>query len=1556
MEKIAIVGLSCLLPDAQSPDVFWENLMSGKDSTSQARVADFGTEPSLFYDPTKGNPDKTYSLKGGYIRDFAFDATGYCLAPDVLTRLDPLAQASLYAAKQALQHSGDLQNESLRSRCGLVLGNLSFPTRASYQLFEPMYQQIVEPAVQELLGVPDLRLPKQENAPVDGSNAQTASLPALVVAKALGLSSSCFAIDAACSSSLYAIKLACDSLLLGQTDMMLAGAVSYADSLFIRMLFSGVQAYPDNGISRPLDQNSRGLTPADGVGMVVLKRLSDAVRDRNTIYGVIAGVGLSNDGCGKHLLRPNPKGQLLAFERAYQGAGLDAQAVDYVECHSSGSSLGDTTELETLATFFGAKGVKPLLGTAKTNVGHLLTAAGMVSLLKVLLAMEKETIPPTIHLETPRESADGSVAAAQIVQQPTPWSQTPKRAAMNAFGFGGTSAHLIVEESTVEEPTTESQPSAVADKNSPPQLPPLAIVGMDAFFGDCDGLDAFDRCLYDGTQQFKPLPTQRWRGVEKTDLLATYGLQQVPEGAYIEQFDIDPLQFKIPPSEVANIHPQQLLMLKVANRALQDAGLKSGSNVAVLVAMEMDLSIHQLQQRWHIDRQVKAGLDDHQIRLRPSDLNDLTDVLRDSLHIPAQTSEHLGYIGNIMASRIAALWDFNGPAFTVSAREQSVAQALTVAQQLLANGEVEAVLVGAVDLAGSFEQVLWRHQTAPINDGTHTWHYDQETTGWTIGEGSGAVVLKRADQSQTSQDKVYAVIDAIALARDSADPTGAVAAACGQTHQTAAINSIEDIGYLEICGGAVANDTHEIRGLTQAYQHSETDLTCAMGSASAIVGHTGIAAAMASLIKTALCLYHRYLPAVPQWSAPKHTEQWQGTPFYVAQTSRPWLLGGMADKRIAAINQLGEHGTSAHIILSEDLSQQERPSRYLAQRPFYLFAIAAQTPMELQTKLESFQRDFLATDDLAALAHQTFKTYQQETELPYTLTLVGGTRKSIERDLRRALPGITKAFETGEDWQSPSGSYFTANPQGQTGQVAFVYPGAFSAYVGLVQDMFRLFPKIYDEDMLNNVGSRLNNFDRMLYPRSLTAQSRRQQEALELELLSDPLTMFEAEIGCAGFTTSILQNYFQLQPQVALGHSLGETSMMLSLGVFDNAEVGQGSLSLNQSSLFGDRLSGPKNAVREYWRLPTVAADDGQDLWCNHVLMAAVDDVKQAVATVDQAYLTQINTPNEVVIAGAPEACETVVKQLGCPAFRAPFDHVIHCAAMASEKPELVKLNSLTVQQTPSLSLYSASNYQPMTLNSQAIGQSIAQNLCQPLDFPRLVNQVYQSGARIFVEVGAGATCSRWIGETLKQQPHLTVSLNLRGMDNHTAMVRALARLVSHGVPLDLSPLYVEPVESKSQSMVKTIQLGGINIVDAILTEQNKLRLQRAVAVAMSSQPLTATQISSTSTVPEIPVSAIPEAPTLAIPEALSEDLFPQPAYSAVNHEEFQALLKPLYQTDEAMSQAHSAFLKGRQTALQNLSQMVSLHLTLTEAAICQTQPETLPNNAQQNNDLELQR
>ena len=240
MEKIAIIGISCLFPGAETPEQFWNNLIEGKDTTSLATADDMGVDPDIFYDSEIGKTDKFYCRRGGFVRGFEFDPNGYHLSAENLNRLDNIFKWPLHTAKHALIDSGYAEQESALSKCGLVLGNLSFPTKSSRRLMAPLYRESVGSALRDLLKNEPFALPELPNTPnaIDPRNALISGYPPTVVAQALALGGATLALDAACASSLYGIDLACRYLQTHKTDLMLAGATSCADPLFIHQGFS----------------------------------------------------------------------------------------------------------------------------------------------------------------------------------------------------------------------------------------------------------------------------------------------------------------------------------------------------------------------------------------------------------------------------------------------------------------------------------------------------------------------------------------------------------------------------------------------------------------------------------------------------------------------------------------------------------------------------------------------------------------------------------------------------------------------------------------------------------------------------------------------------------------------------------------------------------------------------------------------------------------------------------------------------------------------------------------------------------------------------------------------------------------------------------------------------------------------------------------------------------------------------------------------------------------------------------------------------------------------
>ena len=762
-KKIAIVGLANQYPDADTPKAFWQNLLDKKDSRSTLSPEKLGANPDS-YQGQQGESDRFYCDKGGYIQNFTFDGSGYRLPAEKFEGLDDSFLWALDTSRKALADAGIPLDAAVLERSGVIMGALSFPTTRSNDLFLPLYHSAVEKALQAKLANDHFSLSPsnsqtRDTHPANGAAAHNASK---LVADALGLGSAQLSLDAACASSVYSLKLACDYLNTGKADMMLAGAVSGADPFFINMGFSIFHAYPDHGVSAPFDSNSKGLFAGEGAGVLVLKRLEDAERDGDHIYAVVSGIGLSNDGRGQFVLSPNSKGQVQAFERAYEATDLSPESIEVIECHATGTPLGDKVELTSMERFFADKlnsTQAPLIGSAKSNLGHLLTAAGMPGIMKMIFAMKEGVLPPSINLSTPLSSPDGLFGSHTLPTQVQPWpdkaGNPERRAGVSVFGFGGCNAHLLLEAYSSRSEQAVSTPAISAQETKPTVTAPLKITGLASHFGSLKTINALNHAIETGADAFVALPKKRWKGLDQhPELLSQFGLHTVPHGAYIDHFELDFLRFKVPPNEDDRLISQQLLLMKVADEAIRDAKLETGQKVAVLVAMETELEMHQFRGRVNLHTQLADSLDNMGVTLSDSEYQTLEAIAMDSVLDAAKLNQYTSFIGNIMASRIASLWDFNGPAFTISAAEQSVARCIDVAQNLMAQESLDAVVIAAVDLSGSAEQVILKNSITPVASTV-------QDSGWHVGEGAGAIVL--VDAQEVAASNSYGTINALAF-------------------------------------------------------------------------------------------------------------------------------------------------------------------------------------------------------------------------------------------------------------------------------------------------------------------------------------------------------------------------------------------------------------------------------------------------------------------------------------------------------------------------------------------------------------------------------------------------------------------------------------------------------------------------------------------------------------------------------------------------------------------------------------------------------------------------
>lgn len=618
----------------------------------------------------------------------------------------------------------------------------------------------------------------------------------------------------------------------------------------------------------------------------------------------------------------------------------------------------------------------------------------------------------------------------------------------------------------------------------------------------------------------------------------------------------------------------------------------------------------------------------------------------------------------------------------------------------------------------------------------------------------GAVVVCDAALAQSRGWRTYAVLESLTFA-------------------PAALETIE---YLELC----ACDESTCADLRRAYHAPGSERTCALGAGAGAGEGVG---EMVSLLKTALCLYHRFLPAHPGLDAPA---AWRDTPCYADVAPRPWLQSASGPRR-AAIHT----GSGAHLVLTEAPARVGSNGFSRVAARHILLPLSAPNQEGLLAQLREAREAVAAAtlDDVHRLARECALT---PSGVGLTLVLVAEGREQLLREMDFAAAGVAEAFHTGRPWQTPRGSYFTPQPLGREGGVAFVYPGAFNAYPDLGRDLFRLFPALHDDfarvtaDAAGTLGA--------LYPRSLTprdpAERHAHAQALaahEQALAARPEILIEAGVGFAILFTTLLRDYFGVKPDAALGYSLGEASMLWAAGVW--ADTDAYLRAWRESALFKTRLVGPKDAVREAWGLSPA---DGADCWRTYLLKAPLPAIQAQVAKEPRVALTLLNAPGEGVIAGEPAGCARVIAALDCHALPAPYDAVLHAGVMRSEYARFRELYTHPIAQRPAVAFYSAADYAPLRLDSAAVADALARMTCAPVDFPRLVQRVYADGARVFVELGPQRTCTRWIGKILGGQPHAALAIDKKGASGAQSLFGLLAALLSHGVPLDLARLYGE--------------------------------------------------------------------------------------------------------------------------------------------------------------------
>ncbi|MEO0770198.1 MAG: type I polyketide synthase, partial [Cyanobacteria bacterium J06649_4] len=425
-EPIAIVGMSCRFPGgANTPEAYWELLRDGIDAVEEVPAERWNADQ--YYDEDADTPGKMYTRYGSFVDDIdQFDPQFFGISPREARSLDPQQRLLLETSYTALENAGlpafDLQGSST----GVFVG-LSFDDYAQRSVRSGDLSRI----------------------DAFSSLGNTRSIAAGRLAYVFGFQGPTMQLDTTCSSSLLAIHLACQSLRNGESNLALAGGVNLMLSPEVTVGFCKLKALSKDGRCKTFDASADGYGRGEGCGIVVLKRLSDAIDNQDNVLALVKGSAVNHDGVSNGLTAPNGSAQTAVIRQALMNAKLEPQQIQYVEAHGTGTSLGDPIELLALNQALGADRSSPLMvGSVKTNFGHLEAAAGVAGLIKVILALQHKQIPPHLHLTTPNPYIPWGRLAVDVPQALTPWPETeePRRAGLSGFGMSGTNAHLIIEE------------------------------------------------------------------------------------------------------------------------------------------------------------------------------------------------------------------------------------------------------------------------------------------------------------------------------------------------------------------------------------------------------------------------------------------------------------------------------------------------------------------------------------------------------------------------------------------------------------------------------------------------------------------------------------------------------------------------------------------------------------------------------------------------------------------------------------------------------------------------------------------------------------------------------------------------------------------------------------------------------------------------------------------------------------------------------------------------------------------------------------------------------
>ena len=948
------------------------------------------------------------------------------------------------------------------------------------------------------------------------------------------------------------------------------------------------------------------------------------------------------------------------------------------------------------------------------------------------------------------------------------------------------------------------------------QKTPIAIIGISSIFPNSKNINQYWSNIINEVDCITDIPASRWN-------MADYFNPdpKVPDktyskrGAFIPDIEFNPLEFGLPPNLLELTEVSQLLTLVLTRDLLKDGGYEKASDeirkmTGVILGVGgaqklMTPLMSRLQ--YPIWQRVleSVGIKGESADLIISRIN--------KAYVKWEENSFPGTLGNITAGRIANRFNLHGTNCVVDAACASSLAGIRMAVHELLDYRSDMMITGGVDMDNSVYAYLCFSKTPAFSRGEKSQPFDKDSAGMLIGEGIGMILLKRLEDAERDQDRIYAVIKGIGTSSDGRSKSIYAPRSEGQiialerAYQDAGF-SPATIGMIEAHGtGTAAGDVAEVNALKMLFEKHDTPKDqVALGSVKSQVGHTKNAAGVAGLIKTTLSLYHKILPATINIQDPNPKLGLDASALYLNTEVRPWIKDQQGFPRRAGVSAFGFGGTNFHVALEE--YQSENDASYRLHPTSDLLIVQAENTAALLQK----SKQLVGQINEDAAIYEKLAQDSKGQDIPVDNARFGFACKDKQQGIEKLNTAINKLEQdlSAETWELPNGIFFRSSGLNLEGKIVALFAGQGSPYVNMGRELACNFPPLREcfatiDQHLLATGKK--PVSKVVYPKPVFTKQEKDNQSKQLQLTENA----QPAIGAFSAGQYKILNQAGFNPSFTAGHSFGELTALWAAGVFNESDY------LRLAQARGEAMAAP--------------ADPGFDAGSMLAVIGDLDHLATDISGFKNVVMANINSHQQTVLAGPKEEISSVkdhLNELNYRAIQLPVSAAFHTPLVAhAQKPFAAVLDQIEFKK-PKIAVYSNGTAKKHSVQTQTIKKKLKEHILQPVNFKDEISNIYNDGGYLFVEFGPQNILCKLVSNILKDQPHISVAINRSASDDSDYLLKeAVAKMRVSGVKLDdIDPFEKLAIKQETGKNAMSIMINGANYV----SDKTKKEFESALA------------------------------------------------------------------------------------------------------------------------------